>query len=70
MVAPNYYNTFPTIILIFFVKFGNISIIYSAILLAVLVAPNNINFDLVEGVTATLNLKGQAYLRFNFNINS
>jgi hypothetical protein len=61
MVAPNYYNTFPTIILILFVKFREISIFYSAILLAVLVASANINFDLVEGVMATLNLERQDY---------
>lgn len=46
----------------FSLNFGEISIFYSAILLAVLVASANINFDLVEGVMATLNLKRQDYL--------
>jgi len=45
----------------FSLDFGEISIFYSAILLAILVASANINFDLVEGVMATLNLKRQGY---------
>jgi hypothetical protein len=45
----------------FSLDFGEISIFYSAILLAILVASANINFDLVEGVMATLNLKRQDY---------
>jgi hypothetical protein len=43
-------------------NFGEISIFYSSILLAILVGSANINFDLVEGVTAALNLERQDYL--------